>query len=91
MCAWVHSDKRLVGWVSCDAAPLGLPPYFGAGLVISDDGLRDVDVRLHLVFDFNVLGGWPLVAAVAIVGDRVGTESVGLWLCDDSLFGRWTF
>jgi len=44
---------------------------FGAGLVIWDDGLRDVDVRLRLVFDFSaflVVGGWPLVAAVAIVG-----------------------
>ena len=33
---------------------LGLPPYFGVGLVIWDDGLRDVDVRLRPVFDFNV-------------------------------------
>ena len=44
---------------------------FGAGLISWDDILRDVDVRLRPVFDFNVflvVGDWLLVAAVAIVG-----------------------
>ena len=52
---------------------------FGAGLVIWDDGLRDVEVRLHPIFD--LVGGWPLVAAVAIVGmESVGVCPRGLWL-----------
>ena len=54
------SDDQ-VGGVSCDAAPLGLSPYFGAGLVIWDDGLRDVDVRLRPVFDCNVFLSWLAV------------------------------
>jgi len=54
-------------------------------VVIWDDGLRDVEVRLHPIFD--LVGGWPLVAAVGN-GECGSMSSWAVVIGDDS---RWRF